>query len=143
MKLQSYVAVYLLLKKDDEILLLLRQNTEYRDGNWGLVSGHVEEDEGIIDAIIRETKEEAGIDINRDNLEMVNIVYSKTDRPYVNFFFVCEKYSGEIFNAEPHKCGGLQFFRETELPSNMIEVVKLAIENIRDGVLFSEVDLSQ
>jgi 8-oxo-dGTP pyrophosphatase MutT (NUDIX family) len=136
------MAVYLLLKRGDEILLLLRQNTGYRDGNWGFVSGHVEKGECIIDAIIRETKEEAGIDVNSDDLEMAHVMYSKTDRPYVNFFFICEKYFGEICNAEPHKCGGLQFFRETELPLNMVEVVKLAIENIRDGVLFSEVDLS-
>jgi 8-oxo-dGTP pyrophosphatase MutT (NUDIX family) len=144
MKLRAYVAVFLLLKKNDEFLLLLRQHTVCRDGgNWGLVSGHVEEGEGVIEALIRETKEEADINVNSDDLKIANIItHSKTDRPYVNLFFTCEKYSGEIYNAEPDKCCGMQFFKETELPPNIVEVVKLAIENIRNGVFFSEVVLS-
>ncbi|MDR1375459.1 MAG: NUDIX domain-containing protein [Holosporaceae bacterium] len=144
MKLQAYVAVFLLLKKNDEFLLLLRQNTVRDGGNWGLVSGHVEKDEGIIDALIRETKEEADIHVNCDDLKIVNVItHNKTDRPYVNLFFACEKYSGEICNAEPHKCCGMQFFKETELPPNIVGVVKLAIENIRNGIFFSELELSR
>jgi hypothetical protein len=50
----------------------------------------------------------------------------------VNFFVICEKYSGEICNAEPHKCGGLKFFRESDLPPNIVEAVKTAIENIKN-----------
>jgi 8-oxo-dGTP pyrophosphatase MutT (NUDIX family) len=142
MKLQSHVAVYLLLKKEDEILLLLRQNTGYRDGNWGLVSGHVEEGEGIIDALIRETKEEVDIDVKRDDLEVVHVMYYNDDRPYVNFFVTCRKYFGEIRNAEPNKCEELRFFRENDLPPNTVEAVKKAVENIRNGKFFSEVVLS-
>jgi 8-oxo-dGTP pyrophosphatase MutT (NUDIX family) len=68
------MAVYLLLKRDDEILLLLRQNTGYQDGNWSVVAGHVEEGEGIIDALVREAKEEADIDITGNDLEREEIV---------------------------------------------------------------------
>ncbi|MDR2782195.1 MAG: NUDIX domain-containing protein [Holosporaceae bacterium] len=141
MRLQSNVAVYLLLKRGDETLLSLRQNTGYRDGNWSVVAGHVEEGEGVIDAIIREAKEEADIDIERDDLKVVHVMYYYDDRPYVIFFIDCEKYSGEIRNAEPHKCGGLKFFKENDLPSNTVEALKIAVENIKNGVFFSEVSL--
>ncbi|MDR2781095.1 MAG: NUDIX domain-containing protein [Holosporaceae bacterium] len=141
MRLQSNMAVYLLLKRGDEILLSLRQNTGYRDGNWSVVVGHVEEGEGVIDAIIREAKEEADIDIERDDLTVMHVMYYHDDRPYVNFFVICKKYSEEIRNAEPHKCGGLKFFKENDLPSNTFEAVKIAIENIKNGAFFSEVSL--
>ncbi|MDR1236551.1 MAG: NUDIX domain-containing protein [Holosporaceae bacterium] len=74
MRLPARMAVYLLLKRDDEILLLLRQNTGYQDGNWSVVAGHVEEGEGIIDALVREAKEEADIDITGNDLEREEIV---------------------------------------------------------------------
>jgi 8-oxo-dGTP pyrophosphatase MutT (NUDIX family) len=135
------MAVYLLLKRGDEILLSLRQNTGYRDGNWSVVAGHVEEGEGIIEALIREAEEEAGIVIKHEDQEVAHIMYYYDDRPYVNFFVICEKYSGEIRNAEPHKCGELKFFRENDLPPNTVEAVKIAVENIKNGIFFSEVIL--
>jgi 8-oxo-dGTP pyrophosphatase MutT (NUDIX family) len=141
MRLQSHMAVYLLLKKDDEILLLLRQNTGYKDGNWGLVSGHVEKGESIIDALVREAKEEADIDLKRDDLKVVHVMYYNDDLSYMNFFVACTKYSGEIRNAEPHKCGGLRFFKRDNLPPNIVEAVKIAIENVENGEFFSEVVL--
>jgi 8-oxo-dGTP pyrophosphatase MutT (NUDIX family) len=141
-RLQSRIAVYLLLRKSDEILLSLRQNTGYRDGSWSMVAGHVEEGEGIIDALIREAKEEADIDIKHDDLEVAHVMYYYGDRPYVHFFIICKKYSGEIRNMEPYKCGSLKFFKENNLPPNVVEAVKAAVENIKNGKLFSEVILS-
>jgi 8-oxo-dGTP pyrophosphatase MutT (NUDIX family) len=141
MRLQARMAVYLLLRRDDEILLSLRQNTGYRDGNWSVVAGHVEEGEGVVDALIRETKEEADIDIIGDDLEVAHVMYYCDDHPYVNFFAICEKYSGEIRNTEPHKCGGLKFFKIGELPPNTFEAVQIALENIKTGKFFSEVVL--
>ncbi|MDR2107112.1 MAG: NUDIX domain-containing protein [Holosporaceae bacterium] len=138
MKSETRTGVYLLLKTDDEILLMLRQNTGYGDGSWGTVSGHVEEGEGIIDALLRETKEEIAVEICRDDLKLAHVMYYYDDYPSVCFFFVCKKYSGKICNAEPHKCGGVKFFKENELPSNLFKPLKTAFDNIRKGEFFSE-----
>lgn len=54
-------AVFLLLIKNNKVLLLKRQNTGYADGKYSLVSGHVDKGETMQEAIIREAKEEAGI----------------------------------------------------------------------------------
>ncbi len=61
------IAVYLILKREEETLLLLRQNTGYMDGFYGLVSGHVENDESAVTAMIREAHEESGITIKEEN----------------------------------------------------------------------------
>ncbi len=61
-------AVYLILEKDNKILLLRRYNTGYNDGLYSLPSGHVEDGEFPIDALIREAQEEIGIIIAKEHL---------------------------------------------------------------------------
>ena len=57
------VAVHLILVQDSKVLLLRRYNTGYEDGNYGVVAGHLERDEEIVAAMVREAREEAGIEI--------------------------------------------------------------------------------
>ena len=76
-------AVYLMPVKDNKILLLERTNTGYKDGQYSLIAGHKEEDEKATDAMLREAKEEAGIDIKSEDLDFVHIMHrlkeDKTD----------------------------------------------------------------
>ena len=48
--------------KDGKILLLKR-NVEPFKGCWHVVGGHVKEDESLKDAVIREFREETGLDV--------------------------------------------------------------------------------
>ena len=64
------VAVHLLLVKDDRILLLKRYNTGYEDGNYSVVAGHSDGGEDLKTAMIREGREEAGIEVSHANLEV-------------------------------------------------------------------------
>ena len=47
----------------DEKLLLLKRNVEPFKGFWHVVGGHVGEDESLKAALIREFKEETGLDV--------------------------------------------------------------------------------
>ena len=71
------VAVHLLLVKNDRVLLLRRYNTGYEDGNYSVVAGHIEGGEDLKTAMIREAREEAGIEILRSNLEVVGVIHFK------------------------------------------------------------------
>ena len=139
MTLEAKVAVHLILTNDDdEILMLRRVDTGYKDGEYGLVSGHVEEGENLKSAMIREASEEAGIAISPDDLETVGVIPSLPNR-YVYFFLRAAAWSGDVRNMEPHKCDDMRWFDIHTIPDNTVFYVKWAIENYLDGKWFGEV----
>lgn len=142
-RLKAIPASYLILIKGNKILFHLRQNSGYMDGQYSLVAGHLEEGETPTQCMIREAKEEAGIDINPENLELVHTMYRlKTDKTgdRIDFFYVCDTWDGAITNVEPHKCKEMRFFDPDEFPSNLIPYVEEAIKNFVMGIKFSEYD---
>lgn len=129
-------AVYLILIKENKVLLLKRANTGYEDGNYSLVSGHMDGNETIKQAMIREANEEAGIIIDENDLEIVAFLHRKTDPERLDFFLKCDKFSGEVTNMEPDKCSELSWYDINNLPENIIPCVKKAIENYQNNIMF-------
>jgi ADP-ribose pyrophosphatase YjhB (NUDIX family) len=124
------------LRKEDKILLLQRNNGEY-----SVVSGHVENGENFTDAIIREAKEEAGITIVREKLEIVHIQHKKTINPKyekIYAYFLAREWEGQIQNMELDECKGLFRFDINNLPENVSDFVRSAIENIKNEIFYSE-----
>lgn len=135
------LAVYLIVIKEGKTLLYLRQNSGYCDGMYGLVSGHVEKCETISEAMIREAKEEANMELKESNLELLSLMHRKSDSNLddrLDFFFRLKNWEGEIKNMEREKCGELKFFDLKKMPSNTIEYVKKAIHNSLNGIFLSE-----
>ena len=133
------IAVHLLLVKDSRVLLLRRYKTGYEDGNYSVVAGHIDGGEELKDAMIREAKEEAGIEIRRSNLEVVGVLHLKSDREYIAFFLEASTWFGEITNMEPDKCDDLRWFGFHDLPQNTIPYIRRAIENYHNGIWFDSV----
>lgn len=132
-------AAYLILIKDGRTLLARRCNTGFEDGNYGLVAGHIEERESAKQALQREVKEEAGIDINLSDIEIAHIMHRKcADGERVDFFFTTDKYLDEPQNMEPDKCDDMQWFPLDNLPENTINFARFAIENYQKGIFYSE-----
>ncbi len=130
------VNAYLILKQKGKILLHLRKNTGYCDGMWGLVAGHVEDGESATEGMIREAREEIGIDIHL--MQVVHIMHRKTNRLNIDVFFDCQTWQGEIQNREPEKCEQLEFFPLSSLPSNIIDYNAMALRHILEGRFYSE-----
>ena len=84
------VSVNLVLKRDNKICLLRRYNTGWNDGKYALMGGHVEDNERPIMAVIREAKEELGIDIKEEDLSHIFTMAVYPDHIYL--YFVCDKY---------------------------------------------------
>lgn len=130
------VAVHLFLVKEDKIVLLRRYNTEYEDGNYSVIAGHVDGNEDLKSAMIREAKEEAGIAISPNDLKIVGAMHRKSGDERVDFFLVASVWQGQLKNMEPNKCDDLSWFEINRLPNNMVPYVKKAIENYMKGIQF-------
>lgn len=133
------VNVYMVLRKENEVLLHLRKNTGYCDSFYGLVSGHVEDSEPATAAIIREAQEEAGIELDSSSLRVVHVLHRKTNRLNIDLFFECDHWQGDITNKEPEKCASLDFFSIDNLPFNTIDYIKDALQAISANKFYSEV----
>lgn len=131
-------AVYVLFRRDDTILMLRRANTGYEDGNYSLVAGHADGDEPLTVAAAREAWEEAGVRIDPADLALKTVMHRRQRDERLDFFFEPRRWTGEICNAEPHKCSDLSWFPMHDLPGNTIPYVRAAIESYRSGVAYCE-----
>jgi len=124
--------------RQQEILLLRRYNTGYEDGNYSVVAGHLDGNEEVIRAAIREAYEEAGVKLTPDDLAIVGIMHRKTaDGEWINFFLSAHTWQGEITNCEPDKCDQLLWCNLNQLPENTIPYIRTAIENYQRNIWFT------
>lgn len=133
-------AVYLILVRDSKILLARRFKTGWMDGKYSLIAGHLDGNEGVFDAMLREAFEEAGIKIQKKDLKPVKVLHRmSSDRmEYMDFFFIAEKWEGEPKIMEPNKCDDISWFPINDLPKNTLPHVREVIERYNDGIPFVE-----
>jgi 8-oxo-dGTP diphosphatase len=140
---KASVNAYLVLEKEEKVLLGLRLNTGYQDGMYCLVSGHVEEGESATIAMCREANEEIGIIINPQDLKVVLTMHRRSNRNNIDIFMKCASWENDIINNEPDKCDKLAFFNYDNIPQNTISYIVTALSDIQKGITYSEVDWEQ
>lgn len=136
------VAVHLILRNNNQLLLLKRANTGYEDGKWSLPAGHIDSGESAIAAIMREAYEELGITLHCDNLQFAHTLH-KCDpvdgQERIDLFFECRKWEGEVQNLEPRKCAELSWHPIDAMPGNVIGYIDHSLKAIFEKRLqFSE-----
>lgn len=129
-------AVHLFLLRDDAVLLLRRFNTGYEDGNYSVVAGHLDGDEDVIAATIREAREETGVILAPGDVIVVGMMHRKAADERIDFFLAASRWAGTIRNMEPEKCDALTWFPRDALPENVIPYVRRALDNERQGRWF-------
>ncbi len=127
-------AVFLIVKKHDEVFLLRRYNTGYADGWYTLPSGHVEEGETPSAAVIREAKEEVGIGIFSDQLLYCGSMYTQficDNKTYLYMFYQVDASILLPSNAEPGKSDDARWFSWEQLPKNILPYIVDALVSIQ------------
>ena len=128
MKASFKSAVHMIINKDNKILLQKRKGTKLWPGYYALPAGHIEEGETQYDALVREAKEELGIDINLKNIKNSYVVlrrnYFKIDgkilEPYIDYYFEINEYDGVPQIMEKDKCDELIWSDIYNLPKPFI-----------------------
>lgn len=135
-------AVYLILLDDDRVLMHQRANSGYQDGTYGLVSGHLDGDELSTDALVREAREEAGIEIDPAHLAFAHLVHRLSRDAFgqerMDLFFTTTNWQGVISNREPQKCTDLSWFQLDDLPSRTLPFIRRVLTDVRRGVTYSQ-----
>lgn len=133
-------SIYLIIRNENgEVLLQRRQGTKLWPGFLALPAGHIDEGENAYEAAIREAKEELDIEIKIEDIIDTFVVNRKNKSlsPYYDVYFELDKYYGEIKINEPEKCSELVWSSMENLPEDMIDFEKEAIEKNREGIKFS------
>ena len=87
--------------------------------------------------MIREAKEELGISLNRQDLKIVHIMHHYTGKR-MNIILEVEKSNLEPRIMEVDKCEELKWVEINNLPENTMEKVKIIIDYIEKGELYSK-----
>lgn len=137
-RLSAIVAVHLLLLRDDSVLLLRRANTGYGDGSYSVPAGHLEVDEAVRAACVREAAEETGVEIEQADLAFALVMHRRAESERIDFFFTTRRWQGTPRNAEPHKCDDLRWSAVVDLPPTTNPYIRHAIEQWAAGHNFAE-----
>jgi 8-oxo-dGTP diphosphatase len=135
-------AVWVIVKNDqNQVFLLRRANTGWRDGWWTVPAGHVEKNEGPAAAAVRELKEEVGLSVESKELSNPSVYFYPADEmnhERVSIFFTLNDYKGNPVNAEPEKADRAQWFDMDDLPENIPPLLRRAFTDIAEGIHYSE-----
>jgi ADP-ribose pyrophosphatase YjhB (NUDIX family) len=132
------VAVHLFLVKDGEILLMRRFNTGWSDGFYSVPAGHLDRGEEATNAVIREAKEETGLEIERSLLKVVHTMHRRAEEERIDLFFSASNWTGVPRIIETHRCDDMRWFPVYGLPHNMVPYVEAAVRCFQQSATYSE-----
>lgn len=138
---KPYLASFVVLRKGNKVAFVLRSNTDWMNGFYGLPAGKVEVDERATTGAVRELKEEVGVDVKESDLKVVHIAHRKSDDAtlaWIDILFEAKTWKGEPYNAEPDKHSELAWLDVDNLPDNIVPAIRFYIEQIKKGEFYSE-----
>lgn len=136
-----FIAAYGIFRRGDTYLFMRRCNTNYRNGYYGIPAGRVSEGEPINLTILREVKEETGLDVHADDVKLVHVNHRHEPGQgnyanWVDFFYLIEKWNGEPVIAEPDKADDLKWLT-LDSDEQIIPYLRDIIRDIEQNKFFS------
>ncbi|MGO2744968.1 NUDIX hydrolase [Microbacterium sp.] len=134
-------AVYVYLRRGDEVLLQLRRGTGYMDGMWAAgAAGHIELGETAAGAGCREAGEELGVTLTPDALVPLTVMQRTDGTPTAieqraDWFFSASSWEGVPRVVEPSKCAQIAWFPLADLPEAMVPHERAVLDALTRGTL--------
>ena len=123
----------------DQGRILLLKQTKPNGGNYTLVGGTVEQEEFAVEALIRESKEEAGITLDKKHLKLVHVMHKRSANEHrIGLYFRASRWEGKLRAREKEKFKAAHWFDLDDLPKNLTPTVQQVLRNYRKGIFYSE-----
>lgn len=118
--------------------MIRRANTGYMDGYWALVAGHVERDESVYAAAVREAREEVGVTLSREDLTPLCCMHRTGGNgdwidERADFFFAARHWTGDPELLEPDKASDIGWFSLDALPDPVVPHEAAVLAALRKG----------
>ncbi|QBI56137.1 NUDIX hydrolase [Streptomonospora litoralis] len=135
----AVLAAHVLLFDRGRVLLTRRSaNAAYAPLYWhASVAGKVEPHESVVDAAVREAREELGIVLAPGDLEPAHVMHSAENGSRLHVFFAARTWEGVPVNAEPDKHAQIAWNPAHRLPDATVGYCAQAIEAYLTGAPFS------
>ncbi len=140
--MKTGVGVGVIVLKDNKILLGLRNEDKEKassdlegQGTWTMPGGKFDFDENLLEAGIRETKEETDLDIKKIEVFCVQDDYAPNVH-YVTVGLIATEYEGEVKTMEPDEIIKWEWFDFKNLPKNIYEPSRKCIEKYLNGKIY-------
>jgi 8-oxo-dGTP diphosphatase len=136
-RFRAAVAVYGILRDRDQMLMMRRSGTGYRDGQLSLPAGHLDGGEDAVSGLVRELHEELAIEADPERCHLALVLHSApedaADSEYLHLFFFVDGWAGEPRIAEPDKCSELRWIPVRDRPPDIVDYVGEALAAIGRG----------
>ncbi|MEZ5039682.1 MAG: NUDIX hydrolase [Saprospiraceae bacterium] len=131
------IKVRLILYDRGKILLL--KQTKPNGGNYTLVGGNMEKGEYAKQTLIRESFEEAGINLKKKDLTLVHVLQKNNAvEQRLTLYFKAYRWEGKLQAKEPWKFKTVKWFSLDALPPNLTPTVRHVLQQYRQGRFYSE-----
>ncbi|MFF0400094.1 NUDIX domain-containing protein [Streptomyces sp. NPDC005248] len=136
------VGVHLYLQDEHgrTLLGLRHPDSAFAGNQWHFLAGHCEREE-VISCLVREAQEEAGLIIERGDVELVHLIHlvdSPSARPRIGLVFRARSWSGTPSILEPDRCLEWRWWNPKDLPAEVVPYTRRVIEGILAGRLYSQ-----
>ena len=130
-------AILGIISTNNKFLLLHKADAPKKE--FYFLSGGIDGKETPEQTLYRELFEEVGIEVKREDLEMIHVMHRVNQgEERIDFFFCCKTWQGEIVNSEPEKCNELKWVKLKQLPKKIVPYVKFALEQFEQKIRYSE-----
>ncbi len=127
-----------LILEDRGRILLLKQ-TKPNGGNYSLIGGTIERKEYAVESLIRESFEEAGLELTPADLTLVHVLHKRYKKAHrIVLYFRAHHYEGEPQSKELKKFENVEWHPYDNLPPNLTTTVRRVLNAYSRGRLYSE-----
>ena len=130
-RFKSIVCVDVILEKGNKILLMKKK----KDNEYELPGGHLEKAEDLLEAMIREAKEELEIDLKKEDLKLVHVMHHY-NKERINFIYEADASKLDPKIGEPEKCSELIWTSITNPPKEISKKLKRILENVEKHIFY-------